>query len=1168
MYLLDGILVTSASDLTVASGCEFAFVRGLERRLGWHEGAKPDADPFLERLSRLGDEHERRHLADLREAFPGGVVDIGTPNLRDRADLLRAAAETVEALRARTPVVFQAVFFDESDPAHPYVGLADFLVLGEAGYRVVDTKLARRAKVTALLQLAAYHEQLVRLGVPADPLVELRLGDGTADLHDVADIAPVHRRRRDRLHTVLDGHRADGQPVTWGDERYVACGRCDVCQAEVDAADDVARVAGIRWSQRAALREAGITTVAALAALDVPPAGLDLAAATFERLVAQARLLTLADAQRAAEPDDGPHAPPPFEVADLRPVAQLPPPDPEDLFFDFEGDPMWRTEGPETTWGLDYLFGWVDATGAFSSLWADDLAEEKAAFEAFVDFLVARREQHPGLHVYHYAAYERTHLTSLAQRHGTREHVVDQLLREGVLVDLYPVVRRTVLVGSTSYSLKKLEPLYDETARSGVTSAADSVMAYVAYCDARDAGDANEAGRVRAEIEAYNADDCRSTLHLRDWLIGLGAPAGVRPGDEVRPELDDTNPYQESELAVRLDALAAQAADRGDDAAADAYALVAAAVDYHARENKAFWWEHFARLNQPADEWQDTRGVFTIDHVVVEAGWHRQGRQRNLRRHLRLHGRWAPGSGLPGVRSALFLLYDVDRPPYAVDGRRPEDRVARKVTVLDLDEESGALLVEETTQEQTWSALPTHLTPDAPPRADNVKAAIDAWAQRVTVSWPDDAASLLVRRLPPRRTPEQRADPDDAVRAVVGSLLADDRSYLAVQGPPGTGKTYVASHAVAELVRDRGWKVGVVAQSHKVVENLLTAVVRAGLPPELVAKAPRSGVADPPDEGFTWLRGTNPQPGFAAGHAATGYVLGGTAWDFTNRNRVAEGQLDLLVIEEAGQFSLAPTIAVATSADRLLLLGDPQQLPQVSQGIHPAPVDGSALAHLAAGADVLPEAFGYFLAETRRMDAALTDRVSDLAYRGELAAHPSTGGRSLAGVEPGVHPVPVEHVDDDVCSVEEAAAVVALVQRHLGLAWTDGDGARPLAQRDVLVVTPYNAQVELVRAALDRAGFHGVQVGTVDKFQGREAVVVVVSMAASSPGEVPRGMGFLLSRNRLNVSVSRAKWAAYVVHSPALVDYLPTTVPGLTDLSRFLRLVEPPAPSRRGSGSR
>jgi uncharacterized protein len=278
----------------------------------------------------------------------------------------------------------------------------------------------------------------------------------------------------------------------------------------------------------------------------------------------------------------------------------------------------------------------------------------------------------------------------------------------------------------------------------------------------------------------------------------------------------------------------------------------------------------------------------------------------------------------------------------------------------------------------------------------------------------------------------------------------------------------------------------------------------------------------------------------------------------TNRKRVLERQLDLLVIDEAGQFSLANTIGVAMSAKRILLLGDPQQLPQVSQGIHPAPVDGSALGHVIGGRAVLPEEFGYFLEESRRMDDAVTQPVSRLSYDGQLRSHASTRGRMLAGVAAGLHPVPVGHADNSTFSREEADEVVALVRRHLGAAWTDepGSGPKPLDETGIIVVTPYNAQVELIREQLNAAGYSKVQVGTVDKFQGREAVVSIVSLAASSAEDVPRGLDFLLSRNRLNVSISRAKWAAYLLYSPALLDSLPATPDGVATLSRFIRLTE------------
>jgi uncharacterized protein len=194
------------------------------------------------------------------------------------------------------------------------------------------------------------------------------------------------------------------------------------------------------------------------------------------------------------------------------------------------------------------------------------------------------------------------------------------------------------------------------------------------------------------------------------------------------------------------------------------------------------------------------------------------------------------------------------------------------------------------------------------------------------------------------------------------------------------------------------------------------------------------------------------------------------------------------------------------------------------------------------------------------MHPALASAVSQLSYEGQLRAHACASERLLAGVEPGVHPVPVLHVGNATASPEEAEAVVALVRDLLGRSWSDPEAGRddqPLGEDDVIVVTPYNAQLAEVRALLDAEGYRGVRVGTVDKFQGQEAVIAIVSLAASSAADVPRGMSFLLMKNRLNVAISRAKWAAYLVHSPELTEFLPTTPAGVSELSGFIRLVEP-----------
>ena len=394
----------------------------------------------------------------------------------------------------------------------------------------------------------------------------------------------------------------------------------------------------------------------------------------------------------------------------------------------------------------------------------------------------------------------------------------------------------------------------------------------------------------------------------------------------------------------------------------------------------------------------------------------------------------------------------------------------------------------------------------------------------------------------------------DAVHAAVRAL---DHSYVAVQGPPGAGKTFLASHVIARLVAE-GAKVGVVAQSHAVIENLILACcARDGFD---VSRAVRlRGKSMTPDAPWSEVSDSELVELISG---AGGLLFGGTVWDYVSERRVPAGSLDVLVVDEAGQFSLTNTVAAARAARSVLLLGDPQQLPQVSTGVHPYPVDVSALGWLSDGAAALDPRFGYFLGESWRMDSALCERVSWLSYDGALASAAATAGRVLQGVAPGVVSYPVEHAGCSVRSVQEAQAVVDCVRELLGREWVPAAGAepRPLAAEDCIVVAAYNAQVDCVREALIAAGLAdssgaGVRVGTVDKFQGQEAAVVLVSLA-SSRVDSGRGAGFVLSPNRLNVAVSRGQWQAVLVHSPWVARSVPQDVEEVLALSGFAGLVE------------
>jgi uncharacterized protein len=1236
----DGTLVYSATDLAHAAQCEYALLRRLDVLLGRGEPVPDDGDGLLAAAGVLGAQQEADILAGYVESYGrwapgerGGVVEVAhLGGSRSAAEHRDRDALTLAALRGGADVVAQGYVFDGR-----FGGYADFIVRqggddggggdGDAAasggpvFAVLDSKLARTARVTALLQVTAYAERLREAGVRVADQVGLLLGTGRTERFALDDLAPVYRRRRARLESVLDAHRAGDATVAWGDPRYTACGRCAVCEPQLRAADDVLLVAHLTTAQRARLRQVGITTVHDLAAAPPePPAGLVMGTGAWEHLRAQARIQV-----RQAETGR-----PQWELVDAAPIEQLPPPDPGDVYFDFEGDPLWTDAdrwGRE--YGLEYLFGWVErptepgGVPPFRSLVAHDRAQEKQALVDFVGYVVERRRRYPGMHVYHYAPYEKTALLRLAARHGVCVDEVDQLLRDHVLVDLYATVRRSLRVGAESYSIKKLEPLYmgDDEGRDtqGVTTAADSVVEYRQACDLRES-DPDEFERRMQAILEYNEYDCLSTLRLDEWLrehaarasgdgpgtspaadaaaggsaaaavadAGAAAPAtaGVDPGAEAapaEPAPPTAKQAHRAEVLQTADRLLALAGDAPAGRRTDAEQLaaqVAHALLYWDLESKPFWWGHHDRLSHDPSDWADTRDTVVAtgpETVRVLEDWRDLGGRRGVGRLLEVTGVMAPGSLLkPG--SNVWLLY---APPLPECARQGGDRghgytqrgVVRDVAVS--DDGRDVVVVEESIGAGDVSSgvrphaqVPYALAPAALNlNCDGLERVLLEHAADVEAAFPEVPRGLawdVLLRRPPRTRDgapvRARRDGGDSVEEIVAALRAVDGSYLAVQGPPGTGKTFTGSQVVGRLVTELGWRVGVTAQSHEAVANFLRAVAtKGGVPPQSVARY-RSG-ADPkaPAGPWTELAKAEHASGFLDRHAAAGAgcVVGGTAWLFARGD-----DLDLLVVDEAGQFSLAPTLAAARRARRVLFLGDPQQLPQVSAAPHAEHVEVSALAWLLGDRATLSDSHGWFLDTSWRMHPALCEAVSVLSYEGRLHSAAAAKDRALEGVAPGVHPVEVRHTGDATSSRTEADAVVELVRSHLGRAWSDpgeSDPARrdrPLGQDDVLVVAPYNAQVATVRRALEAAGYDDVRVGTVDKFQGQEAPVVIVSMTASSAEDVPRGIEFLLNRNRLNVAVSRGQWCAYVVHSPALVGHLPTSPERLLELGAFCGLLD------------
>jgi predicted RecB family nuclease len=1077
VYVDDESLVLSPTDLTKHLACGHLTHLDLLTVRGELDPPEHD-DEALELIFRLGLEHEKAYLQRLKDSGRAVVEIPEDVNVATRVTL------TDEALRYGAEVVYQATFLHDGHRGH-----ADFLLrvdrpslLGHHSYDVADTKLARKMKVAALLQMADYGRHLERVqGHPPEWLTVVT-GDGAERRFRFGDAAAYAERATFGLRSMID------QPYETSPEPCAHCAQCrwsKRCQAQWRREDHLSLVAFMRTDHRAALDAAGIRTVAGLAAAD--PGQLPVTIGAPSRIRLQAQALLQVGERRTGTPH--------YEILDPAPglgLLRLPSPSAGDVCLDFEGDPY--AAGGD---GREYLAGLWDRDGRYTAYWAHDNDEERTLTSELLADLVGRLDADPDMHVYHYAPYERSALARLTQRHGVGESDFDRLLRGETLVDLYGVVRQGLRISKGSYSIKKLEAFYWGGIRGSgdqpddVADALSSVVAYERWLTDRD-------DTLLESIAAYNRDDVRSTHDLHAWLEDRRAELEAIHGTQPRLGIPDGTPSEaQSEAEAREAALAVELRDADRD-------LLAGLVGWHRREARPQWWD-FYRVTDLTDEQlvADSAALGELGEPVSQGALPKPARSTVWRYPFP-----------PQDTKVRGTAVDVDTHKGLGD-------------ILGLDAASGWLDLKVGNGKEP--PRPRGLGPPQPVNVAELQESLQRTAREIL-----DGATPLGLRLLDRVTPSDTAPraSETAAETVVrvGRELHD--AVLAVQGPPGSGKTSIGAELIRALLDD-GLRVGVTAQSHAVIGHLLQRVGRSAL-----QKCDADDHCGAPGVERAATNGAV----VAALTDRTHALVGGSAWLWAREELTK--LVDVLVIDEAGQFSLANAIAVSRSARALVLLGDPQQLAQPSQANHPDGAGVSALDHLLDGATTIPPNCGIFLDRTWRMHPSLARTVSELMYEGRLEAAPGRERQQLLGPQPwhgsGIRWVPVRHIGNQGASSEEAAVVGRIVDELVGLNWVDVDGiTHPLALDDILVVAPYNAHVGRLRAALPA----GARVGTVDKFQGQEAPIAIYSMASSSADDAPRGISFLYDLHRLNVAISRARSIAVIVGSPTLLD-APVRTPG------------------------
>ena len=1128
MQRIDGSLELSATDLVGYLNCHH--LSGLDRAVAEGALAQPQIwDPSLPILWERGSAHEAAYVEHLAQADLD-VVRVDGIGVTDAT-----VSETLAAMTQGARVIVQGALSH-----HGWVGRIDVLrrvdvpsALGGWSYEAVETKLARQTKAGAILQLCLYSDLLTEAqGVmPEHMYVVVPWSAFEPQRYRFADYAAYYRKVKRGLRVAMTN---GGLEATYPDPKE----HCDICRwrefCDRRRRDDdhLCLVAGISKLQIDGLRQQGVATVQELAGMPVPLAWKPDrgSAAAYVRVREQARIQV--EGRQSGQRR--------FELLPVESgfgLARLPEPSDGDIFLDLEGDPFVGEHG------LEYLFGYLTADEKgqpeYHGDWAFSRADEKRAFERFVDFVMRRWEADPDLHVFHYAPYEPAALKRLMGRYATREEEIDQMLRAGLFVDLYQVVRRGVRASVESYSIKRLEPFY-AFERTVALGEADLALARLqANLELDDAPSVSE--ETRTAVLGYNKDDCRSAAALRDWLETLRSQLVADGVDITRPAPGDGAPTEKiSDWQIKINALVERLS--GDvpldpeerDEEQQARWILAHVLDWHRREEKAVWWEYFRLAELSAEDLlEEERAGLSGLSYVGEAG---------------------------GTAAAPVHRYKF--PPQETEIREGDDLRSLggdrfgKVQAISLDDRSVDIKKRKDSAQIHPQAVFAHTLVNTQTLKDSLVRIGEYVAEHGLLGDGryQAARDLLLREKPRIGGQPLHREQETTVEAAVRLCRHLAPGALPIQGPPGAGKTFTGAQMICELVR-LGKKVGITANSHKVIRNLIDATIKAaderGVDLQCCHKVTEK---EAPQHRLSF---TTKNEELITAFSQGVSVGGGTAWLWARAD--ACDAVDVLFVDEAAQMSLANVLAVSQAARTVVLIGDPQQLDQPTQGSHPDGTGVSAFDHVLAGEQTIAADRGLFLEETWRLHPDICAYTSELFYGGKLSSRGGLEGQVIKSAGPisgsGLRFLPIEHDGNQNCSPEEAQALGVLVNGILesNPTWVDRDGQEwSVTLDDIVIIAPYNAQVFEIQRHLPA----GARVGTVDKFQGQEAPIAIYSTATSSHADAPRGMEFLYSLNRLNVATSRAKCLAIIVGSPQLFEVECRTPRQMQMANAFCRYLE------------
>ena len=1114
----------SPSDLNNFVSCKYHAFNDLNEHVKKLKKKDPSEDMKLWR--RYGDEHEAKHLKLLKEKYSNNITIDPTKSDEDRFN------NTIDAIKKGFDLIYKAYFIEDQ-----FRGEADFLIktnvksdLGDYSYEVYDTKVTKNLKPKHVLQITAYSYLISKItGVLPK---QMYLIDGKSEYHTykVHEFLDYFNFTKNKFEDFI---KEENKEKLYP-ENCNHCNYCiwqDECLKIWEGDNYINQVARINKSQITKLKKEGIDTVEKLAKADIEKIKSKINRLSLERLHQQANLqeekrLTGVSKYVVLDQIEG------------QGFYKMPKPNDGDLFFDIEGFPESNKRN------LEYLHGLYfkdKGKKTFKYFYVEDNSRESEfkIFKDLINFLKKRFDQYPDAYIYHYNDYETRALKELASEYSgvfpEGNNLVDFLLRNQKFVDLYRVVEHTLRTSEKDLSLKSLEKFYRKEREANIKTAADSIRLFDNWCSTKD-------DKIREDIIHYNEEDCVSTGDLRDFLLDK------KPNDipYFTPKLDDEedekkqtkarkNPNKKTVQEVEEEEL--QLIEKLNKSKKDKAILdnLIDLVGFHRREAKPDNWRYYDRLDKTPELLEDDSECLAncifkeeiIDKETDQTKYIYQFETQNFK--------------IKEGDSALELF---------------EENNYGKVGEITEDEDDGNF-VEIISNNKAKPPEIFTFKPSGSPPTDPIREALNKFLGEYADSKDfrfKCGLDILENNFPDvlnikkgEKIFDEKKDLIEEAKKTVKNL---NSSYLLVQGPPGAGKTYISAHMIVSLIK-AGKKVGVTSNSHKAINNLLAQVEEVtdfefrGFK-KISKKEDKLNGKFIEDINKVGKEGYDPYLLFA-----------GTAWLFSNED--LNQKLDYLFIDEAGQVSLANTLAMCTSTKNIVLIGDQMQLSQPIKGTHPGIAGKSSLEYLLEGYDTIPPEKGIFLNETRRLNKNICEFISSSFYESRLKPHPVTNERHVKLKldkikDEGINFIPMSHENNTQKSIEESEYIKDLMAKIVGKKCKDNavSKERNLELKDILVVAPFNMQVNNLTRNLPENS----KVGTIDKFQGQEAKIVFISMTASDPENIPRHKGFLFSRNRLNVGISRAECVTFILFNPNLLNTSCQKIEEMRLINNFCKLIK------------